>query len=484
MLEVNERVIRLCTIFKINIETNYVSRVSGKELPEYCFQTDKHITIAPYGKKVRVEKEWLKLIALYNLTMPNGSVDKNKIFDVEFIKYKKIGYHTNIDYVVLFKEPIYVDKNKEFRLIARYPNYAISKDGRVMELSSKNIMTYDTKKIDKEIYPSIRLYDTKVHKLNYVLLHRLVAVTWCVNKDNNFKDRPLVNHKDLNKHNYNADNLEWVSGSGNTFHALSPNTLNTDLVYNNGFSVLNIETNEVTHHNSMIKVSEFIGRARINLRFDKLNNGKVYSGVNGHFLIKMYGNDDFVRSNFSKWINYYYVVTYKDGSEEKYNTIPDLNYALLKVKGVMEYELLKETILKRRSDVVDVVRFTNKNTVNKVEAMDITTNKIYETSTMREMDRLLGISNSVTQSAYRSNNPNKVYINKYVFKFNGVGEWDKSKFILPSNNPFVYYIENKKINSLRKLSNYVGIDRAVLAKLFQNKKEITIKNVKIIKSPL
>lgn len=485
MLSENEKIVSLCIVFKINLITNYVSRLSGKALPKYCSQNSEYITIAPYGDKVRVEKEWLKLIALYNLSIPNiPKIDRNKIFDIEFHKYRRIGYNNNDDYIVSFKKPVYIDKEKEFRLIARYPNYAISKDGRILELKSKRILTYDTSKIKEDVYPTVQLYDSKVRTLYMVFIHRIMATTWCENKNNDFYKRPFVNHIDRNKHNFQADNLEWVSSSSNTLHALSPNTVNENLVYNKEFTVLNVETNQVTHLNSMSKVAEFIGRAKINLRFDKLNNGKVYNGTNGSFLIKQYGEEEFVRNEFVKWKNFYYVVTYVDGREEKHMTIPDLNFNMLGIKGVMEYGKLRDTILKRRSDVKDVVRFSNKLTVTKVEAMDITTGKVYEAKSMREMERLLNVSNTVTQSAYRNKNANRVYLNKYVFKFNGEGIWNKDKYLVPSNLPYCYTINKEKINSLRKLSERTGIDRPILSKLFQNKNEITINNIKIIKSPL
>lgn len=45
--------------------------------------------------------------------------------------------------------------------------------------------------------------------------HRLVAMCWVDNPENLLE----VNHIDLNKSNNHADNLEWVSRSGNLKHA-------------------------------------------------------------------------------------------------------------------------------------------------------------------------------------------------------------------------------------------------------------------------
>ena len=46
-------------------------------------------------------------------------------------------------------------------------------------------------------------------------VHHLVARAFCVG----YFEGAVVNHKDCNKHNNNADNLEWVTRSENSKHA-------------------------------------------------------------------------------------------------------------------------------------------------------------------------------------------------------------------------------------------------------------------------
>ncbi|GIO42490.1 NUMOD4 domain-containing protein [Paenibacillus apis] len=87
--------------------------------------------------------------------------------------------------------------------------YKISNKGRVYSLYKHKVMRW---KINNRKYRQIAL--TKEEKVKYYLVHRLVAMHFVPNP----KGLPQVNHKDENKDNNDADNLEWCTNHYNALY--------------------------------------------------------------------------------------------------------------------------------------------------------------------------------------------------------------------------------------------------------------------------
>lgn len=100
----------------------------------------------------------------------------------------------------------------ELRHIPGYEgHYAATKCGRIFSFKSNK---YLKPHIHKG-YERLTLYRDGIGRSFDV--HRLVALAWVPNPNNH----PMVNHKDGNKRNNRAENLEWVTPRENASHAVS-----------------------------------------------------------------------------------------------------------------------------------------------------------------------------------------------------------------------------------------------------------------------
>lgn len=94
--------------------------------------------------------------------------------------------------------------------IPNYPMYEVTDAGEIISLKTGNVMKPLIKKTG---YVEACLRNDEGKKS--VLVHRIVAEAFCDNPEGKIE----VNHKDGNKKNNRADNLEWVTRSENLKHA-------------------------------------------------------------------------------------------------------------------------------------------------------------------------------------------------------------------------------------------------------------------------
>lgn len=102
-----------------------------------------------------------------------------------------------------------------------YPDYIIFKNGDVFSTLCRKVVKLKPGK-KKAGYRFIGLNKTNGER-KYEMVHRLVAKTFIKNPEN----YPEVNHKDGNKSNNDASNLEWVTGKGNISHAIKTGLIKT-----------------------------------------------------------------------------------------------------------------------------------------------------------------------------------------------------------------------------------------------------------------
>lgn len=107
---------------------------------------------------------------------------------------------------------------KKYYLNGKETDYSVSEDGLVKK-DTKN--DYILSQSSQQDYKFVTLQIEGKQKRMRV--HRLVAETFIPNLEN----KPFVNHIDGNRSNNNVKNLEWVTPSENTQHAVATGLMNS-----------------------------------------------------------------------------------------------------------------------------------------------------------------------------------------------------------------------------------------------------------------
>ncbi len=99
---------------------------------------------------------------------------------------------------------------RTWRILERNPNYAVSKDGRVLSIRRRKVLT---PKQNWDGYQRVQLWDRG--KCEFVSIHRLIAEAFLSNPEK----KPLINHKNGDKSDNRIENLEWCTQQENIAHA-------------------------------------------------------------------------------------------------------------------------------------------------------------------------------------------------------------------------------------------------------------------------
>lgn len=101
--------------------------------------------------------------------------------------------------------------------ISGLENYVVTRDGRVINTRTNK----DIPSRDINGYKQVSLSSTETGKSKIYAVHRLVAIAFIPNPEG----KAVVNHKDGNKTNNIADNLEWMTQAENVAHSLKTNII-------------------------------------------------------------------------------------------------------------------------------------------------------------------------------------------------------------------------------------------------------------------
>lgn len=434
-------------VYRINL----AKQIIDKEGQECTLVVDEDIVeIELYGEVKRVGLTWLSLIAHYEVNLPKGF--EHRLADISFqdIQSKIIKIHCSK--IMYFKKPVKL--TEDYRIIPNYTDYAVSKDGRVLDIGKQRIISVNL----NDQYPTVYIYDPDRKKRRDVFLHRLVALAWRMH--NNFEEKPYVNHKDGDKQHYHYRNLEWCSVSENNLHA-----------FNEGLREDNIPCKVYDIIDKKEYVFSSISQANIFMGFDSLQvkNLKFRKRdrlINERYQIKtlddsspwFYEN----RGLTEKAGRYSLFVTDEDGTITEYPDVRTFK-KLFRVWNVSSIESLMERFkyLYPNKDI----SYEDHYEVTSVEAYNVSNGIIVEANGVRPIASMLGLDYN---GVYHALNKGQTYVYKgYAFRRKTNEDWD-TNFIQNKYEPMCIsatHIETKEqlsFKSLREAAKYFDVDRCVI----------------------
>ncbi|EPU3828996.1 hypothetical protein ACVWU4_000977 [Campylobacter coli] len=247
----------------------------NKEEIEY----NGEITI--YGKKYKKPLYWIRNIALYNFRFLK--TDHEFIENLLFVPFRsKSKHYKHINTLPVLAKPITKTINNiVYRRIARFPDYYVSKNGNILNASIgfKHMpIIYN----NHWKYPICAVLDPVWGNKAHATVHKLVALAWIDNDD--YYNKNIVDHKDRDKLNYNAYNLQWISEGHNQAREKYDDKP--------AFQIRNIDTGEVIDFISQWDFFRWNNGKKVNFgnNFKLMFYGKIWNLKGQRYEIKAYND--------------------------------------------------------------------------------------------------------------------------------------------------------------------------------------------------
>lgn len=425
-------------------------------------------------------KQWIKYITLYNVLLPEWASDE--LFKMCFKEVSNVNCHLD-PIVAYFNTPVVYPKNHNYRLLARYPRYVISKEGDIIDtVTDKNI----TIRKYKGNYVYATVYDPYRKKMFNTVVHRLVALAWVPNDD--WYNNILVNHIDGDKGNCNADNLEWCTYSYNMSHAINHGLRNDNI----GCWIRNVDTGDEWSFPSLTQAMEYIGRSRINLKHTPIHKHSLVKGTNGRFEVKFNPKDAWYfttppSNDYRNTGNVYKVIYTNDTLEQHYSIKSILK--LINLHSAMPAKDALQLVVSRRNDIKRIDRISVGVIHSCVyEAYNPKTKAYYSADTTNKLAKLIGLGKSTVIKALSNLDPTRLYLG-WQIRHKTNDPWPLPKETQPANIPNSYTVRNNvtgEVNtyrSLREIEAQTGISRHALSRKTKIYKDFVYGDYKIESIP-
>ena len=178
------------------------------------------IKIELFGKIKKVKLQWLSLLAWYECGDINNleqHLDKIRFYPAWRDLKIRCGN------IMQFTEPIYFKEG--FRYIPSFPRYAIDISCTIIDTLTNECVSF---RYEQGGYSHVYLRNPDRNANKHTRLHRFLALAWLPNND--FVNRPIVNHRNGIRDDNALTNLEWCSYSENSVHALITGLNNTSVM--------------------------------------------------------------------------------------------------------------------------------------------------------------------------------------------------------------------------------------------------------------
>lgn len=363
-----------------------------------------------FGKSIWVSRLWIVFVTNYQKYLPKEIEDDPYNLVVVANATTKRSTVRKSAIVAWFREPIHY--KDEFYYIARFPNYAINKNGFIKQIDNdKYLKSYP----DISGYLDVSLWDRFTNASVTMKVHRLNAYTFIPpSSETEYRNRPIVNHKDADKANARLSNLEWVSYYENTKHATS-----YGLNYSQGCVVRDLKDNKIYEFDSLSECGEMIG-------VDRLTRLSITTRVNqkpfhGRYQVQL-------KDNFKPWVDYnrdMFVITETNNLTGETFTYPDVRsfkmaYGLWNNRSSGGVKEMVKLVNSENPDKTFTYK-TQYESITSIQARDIETGEVYEFESIRDAARKLDVSFTVVLSAV--NRGDKFYNGGFQFRKKSDKPW-------------------------------------------------------------